>query len=58
MSGVITCLVPLEVQLTPGASYLLKEDVFVQNSQETYKRDKRSTFRDVQSPLSCDGAVI
>lgn len=40
MSGVITCLVPLEVQLTPSALYLLREGVFMQNSQVTYRRDK------------------
>lgn len=32
MSGVITCLVPLQVQFIPGASYLLKEGSFIWNS--------------------------
>lgn len=33
MSGMMTCLVLLQVQLIVGASYLLKEGVFIWNSQ-------------------------
>lgn len=42
MSGVITCWVPLEIQLIPGALYLLKEGIFIWNTQETYGIDKWS----------------
>lgn len=36
----LTCLVLLEVQLTPVALNLLKEGVFIWSSQEAYGRDK------------------
>ena len=52
MSGVITCLVPLEVQLTPGASYLPKEGIFIWNSQEPMEETNEAPSGQLKKSIS------